>query len=144
MCYLLSCWHLAWFIGPWIWRWYVHTKRWLTLRELHGFISQKAVPFITTDVRTSYETLVDFKRTTRLYIPEGSALYNHRCKNLWSYTESRYLLKRFTANVEMILIRFRTVVFLMVRRMSTASSSCLMRVGRRDVVEWKEGGGGCI
>jgi hypothetical protein len=33
----------------------------------------------------SSETSVDFQRTTQLYIPEDSALHNHRFKNLKSY-----------------------------------------------------------
>jgi hypothetical protein len=31
------------------------------------------------------EMLVDFQQTTRRYIPEDSALHNHRCDNLKSY-----------------------------------------------------------
>jgi hypothetical protein len=31
------------------------------------------------------ETSVDFQRTTRQYIPEDSALHNHRCENFRSY-----------------------------------------------------------
>jgi hypothetical protein len=33
----------------------------------------------------SSETSVDFQLTTRRYIPEDSALHNHRCENLKSY-----------------------------------------------------------
>jgi hypothetical protein len=33
----------------------------------------------------SSETLADFQRTTRRYIPEDSTLHNHRCENLKSY-----------------------------------------------------------
>jgi hypothetical protein len=39
----------------------------------------------------SSETLVDFQRTARRYIPQGRTLYNHRCENLKSYV-SVYLL----------------------------------------------------
>jgi hypothetical protein len=41
----------------------------------------------------SFETSVEFKRTTRCYIPEDSTLHNHRCENLKSYiTEVVYSL----------------------------------------------------
>jgi hypothetical protein len=40
----------------------------------------------------SSETSVDFQQTTRRYIPEDGTLYNHRCENLTSYTESNTLL----------------------------------------------------
>jgi hypothetical protein len=33
----------------------------------------------------SSETSVDSQRTTQRYVPEGSALHNHRCENLKSY-----------------------------------------------------------
>jgi hypothetical protein len=33
----------------------------------------------------SSETLVDFQRTTRRYIPQDSTLHNHRCENLKLY-----------------------------------------------------------
>jgi hypothetical protein len=33
----------------------------------------------------SYETSVDFQRTTRRYAPEGGTLQNYRCENLKSY-----------------------------------------------------------
>jgi hypothetical protein len=33
----------------------------------------------------SSETLVDFQRTTRRYIPEDGTFYNHRCENVKSY-----------------------------------------------------------
>jgi hypothetical protein len=33
----------------------------------------------------SFETLVDFQRTTWYYIPEDSTLHNHRYENLKSY-----------------------------------------------------------
>jgi hypothetical protein len=33
----------------------------------------------------SSETPVDFKRTTRRYIPEDGILHNHHCENLKSY-----------------------------------------------------------
>jgi hypothetical protein len=35
----------------------------------------------------SFETSVDFQRTTQRYIPGGSTLHNHRCENLKSYKE---------------------------------------------------------
>jgi hypothetical protein len=35
----------------------------------------------------SSETSVDFQRTTRRYIPEGSTLHNHRCENLKSHKD---------------------------------------------------------
>jgi hypothetical protein len=38
------------------------------------------------------ETLVDFQRTTRRYIPEEGTLHNHRCENLKSYKLKRRLL----------------------------------------------------
>jgi hypothetical protein len=34
----------------------------------------------------SFETSVEFQRTTRRYIPEDSTLHNHRCETLKSYT----------------------------------------------------------
>jgi hypothetical protein len=33
----------------------------------------------------TYETTVDFQRTTRPYIPEDRTLHNHRCENLKPY-----------------------------------------------------------
>jgi ABC-type transport system involved in cytochrome bd biosynthesis fused ATPase/permease subunit len=38
----------------------------------------------------SSQTLVDFQRTTRRYIPEVITVHNHRCENLKSYV-SRYV-----------------------------------------------------
>jgi hypothetical protein len=38
----------------------------------------------------SSETSIDFKRTTWRYIPEDSALHNHRCENLKSYITGCY------------------------------------------------------
>jgi hypothetical protein len=49
----------------------------------------------------SSETLVDFQRTTRLYIPEDSTLDNHRCENckivqlLTGARSNRYYWNRF-------------------------------------------------
>jgi hypothetical protein len=39
------------------------------------------------EVICSSETLDDFQRTTRRYIPEVSTLHNHRCDNLKLYIE---------------------------------------------------------
>jgi hypothetical protein len=36
-------------------------------------------------VTCSSETTVDFQRTTRLFIPEGRTIHNHRCENLRKY-----------------------------------------------------------
>jgi hypothetical protein len=47
---------LSLFFRPWKWRRYVPPKRRLTLKGLHGVISQKLVLFITTAVRTSNPT----------------------------------------------------------------------------------------
>jgi hypothetical protein len=44
------------FFRPWRWRRYVLPKSQLTLKEIHGVISQKMVLFITTAVRTSNPT----------------------------------------------------------------------------------------
>jgi hypothetical protein len=43
--------------------------------------------FLTLKIEAtcSYETSVDFQRTTRRYIPEDGTLHNHRCENLKSY-----------------------------------------------------------
>jgi hypothetical protein len=37
------------------------------------------------ETTSSSETSVEFQRTTRRYIPEGSTLHKHRCENLKSY-----------------------------------------------------------
>jgi hypothetical protein len=37
------------------------------------------------EVTCSSETLIDFQRTTRPYIPEERTLHNHRCEELKSY-----------------------------------------------------------
>jgi hypothetical protein len=37
------------------------------------------------EVTCSFETSVDFQRTTRRYIPEDSTLHNHLCENLKSH-----------------------------------------------------------
>jgi hypothetical protein len=52
----------------------------------------------------SSETSVDFQRTTRRYVSEGSTLHNHRCENLKSYTVeiSEYIFIftfNFTVNI---------------------------------------------
>jgi hypothetical protein len=39
----------------------------------------------------SYETSLDFQRTTRLYILEDRTLHNHRCDNLKSYMKNSNL-----------------------------------------------------
>jgi hypothetical protein len=36
----------------------------------------------------SFETSVEFQRTTRRYIPDDSTLHNHRCETLKSYTSN--------------------------------------------------------
>jgi hypothetical protein len=41
------------------------------------------------EAKWTYETSVDFQRTTRRYIPEGRTLHNHRCENLKSYISSQ-------------------------------------------------------
>jgi hypothetical protein len=42
----------------------------------------------------SSETLVDFQRTSRRYIPEDSTLHDHRCENLKSYIMVQSCLKQ--------------------------------------------------
>jgi hypothetical protein len=38
----------------------------------------------------SSETLVDFQRTTRRYIPEDSVLHNYRCEDFKSYKSQEF------------------------------------------------------
>jgi hypothetical protein len=60
LCFqLLSRWFLAWLIfRSWRRRRHVPPKRRLTFNGLHGVISQKTEPFITTALRTSNTTLI--------------------------------------------------------------------------------------
>jgi hypothetical protein len=52
-----SCWFHTWHtIQPWRRRQHVLPKRWLTFTRLHGVISQRTKPFITTALRTSNPT----------------------------------------------------------------------------------------
>jgi hypothetical protein len=44
----------------------------------------------------SSETSGDFQRTTRPYIPEDSALHNHRCENLRSCVVHSHIYIKFT------------------------------------------------
>jgi hypothetical protein len=49
----VSCWFFVWFIlRPWRWGQHVPPKRRLTIRGLHGVLSQKIVLFVTTAVET--------------------------------------------------------------------------------------------
>jgi hypothetical protein len=43
---------------------------------------------------------VDFQRTTRSYIPEDRALYNHRYENLKSYTMLKLMLNLESVEVQ--------------------------------------------
>jgi hypothetical protein len=53
-----SLWFLTWLIlRSWSWRWHVPPKRRLTFNGLHGVISQKTEPIITTAVKTSDPTI---------------------------------------------------------------------------------------
>jgi hypothetical protein len=54
----------------------------------HAFTLVSRLAYSSTlnmDAMYFSETSVDFQRTTRLYILEGSALHNHRCENLKPY-----------------------------------------------------------
>jgi hypothetical protein len=50
------CWFLAWLIWLWRQKHHVLPKRRLTFKGLHGVISHKIKPFITTSVRTASPT----------------------------------------------------------------------------------------
>jgi hypothetical protein len=57
----------------------------LGLPPAFTLVSCSAYSALKMDVICSSETLVDFQRTTRRYVPECSALHNHCCENLKSY-----------------------------------------------------------
>jgi hypothetical protein len=77
-----SNWFLVWIIiQHWRWKWHVSSKHWLNFNRLHGNISQKTEPFITTAVRTSnlYFKVVWTGNHNGEYTAHIS--YRHECKS---------------------------------------------------------------
>jgi hypothetical protein len=60
----------------------------VTLPPIFALVSCPAYSSaLKVEAMCSSETSVDFQRTARHYIPEDSALHNHRCENLKSYNQ---------------------------------------------------------
>jgi hypothetical protein len=57
------------------------------------------------DATFSFETSVDFQRTTRRNIPEDRTLQNHRCENLNSYIILYFVQDNYEVNVNTCLPR---------------------------------------